>query len=206
MGIFSNIIFWSFFFSLIAVAVSFWTFYKNFWESADITLNIGDQIDIVKSVDNSTNKIHIACTFFNSARKLGIVNKVAILVKKIDASDYFVFRWHLFFIYKGGHIAHPSTKICPISVPGNSGILQGIQFISNELIKWEQGKYKIRVIGWLNKRCPLDKADFNDEFIINLDDKFVTDLNKEEKLAPPQLRAIEVEGKKIVKGKMAEKF
>jgi hypothetical protein len=198
-------------FSLVVIGIFtlilyIWTFYKDFWQGPNIKVYAGDSVDIVKLIDKTTKKIHIACTFTNTSRKAGIVNKVAVLLKREEGSQFHLFNWQLFYNYQGGHIAHPESKVCPISISANDSTLQGIEFMTMDEINWHKGEYKIKVVAWVEKKLPFKKADMSDEFSIVLNQSFIEDLNKIESLSNSSLRTIMIKGRELKKEDMKGKI
>lgn len=192
------------FIGVVTLGLLIWTFYKDFLQSPKIKIHAGDSIDIVKLTDNTTQKIHIACTFTNTSRKTGIVNKVAVLLKKKGDNKYHLFNWVLFYDYQGGHIAHPTSKVCPISVPANSSSLQGIEFITRDEVKWGESEYILKIIAWIEKKSPLKKASMQDQFSVILSQSFIEQLTKREVLPGPQLRTVMIEERDLKKENMKE--
>ena len=191
--------------SVWIILLTCWTVYKDFIEGPKIKLHSGDSIDIVKLTDCTTRNIHVACAFANTSRQAGIVNKVAILLKKKDTKQDYLFNWNLFYGYQGGHNAVPISKVCPILVPANSSILQAIEFKSENKVDWQEGEYNLKVVAWVNKTLS-EKADMNNQFSIVLGQQYIKDLIKSETLPNASLRTVMVKGRELKKESIKERI
>lgn len=188
---------WTAIIGIVTGLLAIWTFYKDFWEGPAIKVHAPDSIDLVKSQDCVTRKLHIACTFTNTSRKAGIVPTVAVLLKPAKAKKWHLFKWNMFFSYQGGHRALPDSKVCPIPVASNSSTLQGIEFQTSDQIEWNEGEYNVRLLAWSEgKRLSL-KTSSSDDFSIVLSNGFVADLLRKETMDRAGLRTVMIAGRDV---------
>jgi len=164
-------------------------------EGPKIEVYAGDSIDLVKLNNNKISRVHVSCTFANSARKAGIVTKVAAILTTPQTKKI-IFQWRLFYKYEQGHIAVPDSKVCPISVPANQSVFQGIEFETKDDVDWEAGEYKVKVFAWVEKDEITAIPSIKDEFSIVLTNAFVADLISK-KVQSAELNTVMIRGREI---------
>jgi|KBSSwiStaDraftv2_1062776.scaffolds.fasta_scaffold85896_2 hypothetical protein len=140
----------------IALLNAGYTAYVSFIERARVTLKLGDHVGIVLNPGDVGRKLHLRCNFVNSAAKMGAVQH---LEAEVAGPQGVVarFRWHLFYEYReGGNLVDKIADVYPLAVAGRDSHLQFIELDVVELPpgerpRWTEGRYTLKVEGWINK-------------------------------------------------------
>jgi hypothetical protein len=171
--------FWVATITIVVGCLTAWTLYKDFFQDPDIHIYSGDSIDIVKSTDLTCKKVQIAITLVNKARKYGVVNCLLLDVLPDEQRNAAMqFRWNMFYEYAQGHNSVPTSKVCPIGVPGNNMTFRGVQFENEKGVNWTKGGYTFQVSGWLERKSPAETPDISDKFHVVLSEEYITQLKR----------------------------
>lgn len=161
--------------AVLAALLTAYTVWKQWLEGPKISVEIGDAVDLVRSDDGTVRKLHLACSFYNSANKPGAVSKIVIVL--LDNSSQRLFNWLQFYEYRGGHVASPSSKPCPVAVLGRSTVFQGIEFITDAPMKIREGVYRFVVLAWSGRSIASSTPFFKEEYEFNLEVSHLSELN-----------------------------
>lgn len=159
------------FFSITALILSGFTFYKNYFEGANVDLYTGDTVYITIGKDSGPRPyLNLMCNLVNSSTKLGTVHRLeAHVTGPSGTRNHFV--WKLFFKYApGGQIVRKEIDPHPIAIPGRDSKFVLIQFEGDEAIRdrWVAGSYEFEMIGWVNRKHRGESVNLRTVFHINI--------------------------------------
>ena len=163
------------FVSLVALLTGIYTFYKSFLERAKISMYPGDAVRLVVTPDGRASNLHLMCNLVNKGNKVGIVHRLEVQVLGPQNTTY-NFIWNLFYKYlPGGQVVQKESDPYPVAVPQKDSklLLVGFQSEAKESYKWSEGKYKFKVIGWVNRKHRLQASNLKSIFHIQITEDII---------------------------------
>lgn len=141
--------------AVVAFITAVYTFYKSFFERANIRLFPGDRVGLVLSAGGGCTKFHLRGSLINHAVKAGTLHRLEACITT-PANVRHRYEWNLFFSYIPGTLnVQPSGNPIPLSVVGKSSQLLLAEFVQTpinaSIPTWSVGRYKLEVTGWVNK-------------------------------------------------------
>ncbi|KAA3654446.1 MAG: hypothetical protein DWQ04_34385 [Chloroflexi bacterium] len=131
-----------------------------------------DSIGFVLSKGEYVSKFHLRCNLVNKTSKLGVVHRLEVEVRSPENKIY-KFPWKLFYEYKpGAGAVQKETDPYPIAVMPKNNQTLFIEFEAANSVQsseWILGRYKFKVIGWVNQKDRNSKPNLESEFHINID-------------------------------------
>lgn len=160
------------FFSTSAFLISIYTLYKNHLEKISILVYPSDFVGLV--IQKGTElvpKFNLMCNFINKSTKVGAVHRIEATVSTPDNANC-RFAWKLFYQYlPGGEIMTKQADPYPLAISSKASALVGIQFEgmqTSEKFSWSEGRYKIEIYGWTNRKHRRQKINIKSTFHIRI--------------------------------------
>ena len=186
--------------SILALLISFWTFYRNWLAEAEVRVSVGDSIDLIQHSTGPElpQSIHIACTFSNTGSQIGVIEKLVLIVQPHGKPKQLV-DWAVFYEYRDGVKAVPKERVHSIPVLPKSTHFQGIQFSADEHseLQWSSGPCKIELIGWVSRDCK-KAPNLKREMHLNITEHLLHEMEPSENLlGRPSIHQVPLEGYKV---------
>jgi hypothetical protein len=166
--------------SVVAFLVSIFTFYKSFLQRVKLSMYPGDAVRFVISSDSHASDFYLMCNLVNKSPKVGIVHRLEVRVwgPQNFTCDY---TWNLFYKYQvGGESVEKESDIYPVAVPKRDSklLLVGFQAEAKQMFKWPEGRYKFKVIGWVNRKHRRQRSNLKSVFHIQITEEYHRQLNQ----------------------------
>jgi hypothetical protein len=158
------------FVSVVALLTGAYTFYKNFIESAKVSIVPGDRMAIVRG-PGGARRIHLRCALINDATKIGTLQRLEARITSPNGTVQ-KYLWNLLFEFVPGTAnVQPAGTPLPIPIPGKNSqpLLAQLEFTEpNTPANWTAGRHRVEVFGWVNRRSRLRRANARSIFHINI--------------------------------------
>ncbi len=173
------------FVSVVALLTGIYTFYKSFLERAKLSMYPGDAVRFVSSSDSHASDFNLMCNLVNKSLKVGTVHRLEVRVSgpKNFTCD---FTWNLFYRYQaGGESVEKESDIYPVAIPKMDSklLLVGFQSEARQMFKWSEGRYKFKVVGWVNRKHRRKWSNLKSVFHIQITEEYYRHLSQ-----PPPLK------------------
>ena len=172
------------FVSLVALLTGIYTFYKSFLERAKISMYPGDAVRFIVSTNPPFSNFHLMCNLINKSTKVGTVHRLEVRVLGPQNTTY-DYIWNLFYKYlPGGQVVQRESDPYPVAVPQKDSklLLVGFQAEAKQSYKWSEGKYKFKVVGWVNRKHRLQPSNLESIFHIQITEDII---RKASEATPP---------------------
>lgn len=168
--------------AVVAFVTAIYTFYKSFLEKAKLAVYPGDRMTLVLSGGGGVRKFQLRMNLVNKAVKMGTLHRLEAEVRN-SAGEVQRFEWRLFFEYApGGQAVQPATDPYPVSMIGKSSFPLFAEFEAvgaKGVPRWPQGRWEVRLIGWVNKQSRQEAPNLESVFHIDLSGELATRLADE---------------------------
>jgi hypothetical protein len=154
----------------VALTTGAYTVYKNFIERASVSIVPGDRMAII-SGPGGARRIHLRCTLLNDATKIGTLQH---LEARITSTNGTVqgYLWNLLYEFVPGSVnVQPAGTPLPIPIPGKGSklLLAQLEFTEpNTPANWMAGRYRVEVLGWVNRKNRRRRPNVRSIFHINI--------------------------------------
>ena len=131
--------------ALLALVVAGVVLYKQLLERPRIAPSLGSSIHpVAEGGTGKWVKIHLYVVLSNRARNAGVVDGIHAKVRYPDGR-LVMWEWDIFFKTLSSYARDDESMTIPVSVPGNSSVLKGVQFKTQRPVSWLIGRYELYV-------------------------------------------------------------
>jgi len=158
--------------ALVALIVGFKDQILDLIRHPRVEMYLGDAVRFVNLGDSSFSVFHLMCNLINKTTKVRTLHRLEVRVLGPQNITY-NFVWQFFYKYlpeARGQGVGKDTDIYPVAVPAKDSKLVLAEFHAetNQNCKWPEGKYELKVIGWVNCKDRLQPSNLESIFHIQI--------------------------------------